>query len=99
MLFPGMQDKITDVAEYQTATNVALGTEAGHARSAVRAILGLVRLTGGDMERVEKILAEYFAMAWRGSGCEQVTEAEVAPIFTRDEVLSAARAAQDRVLI
>jgi hypothetical protein len=66
MLSPEMNGKITDVAHWMDLTKVPPGTEDGHARSAVRAILGLARFTGGDMGRVEEILAKHITQAWQG---------------------------------
>jgi hypothetical protein len=94
MLSPEMNGKITDVAHWMDLTKVPPGTEDGHARSAVRAILGLARLTGGDMARVEEILAEHITQAWQATGCEQVAGAEMTPLFTRAEA-SVARHAQE----
>jgi hypothetical protein len=91
MLSPEMNEKIADVAHWMDLTEVPKGTEDGHARSAVRAILGLARLTGGDMGRVEEIITEHIARAWRDTGCEQVEALGMVPIFTRAEVASPVR--------
>jgi hypothetical protein len=86
MLFPeDMQGKITDVARWMDATRVPLGTEVGHAKGAVRNIIGLARLTGGDMNRVGEILAGCLAQAWRSTGCEHVTGIGMTPLFTEAE--------------
>jgi hypothetical protein len=95
MLSPEMNGKIADVAHWMDLTKVRLGTEDGHAKSAVRAILGLARLTGGDMGRVEEILAEHIAQAWQATGCEQVASTGMTPLLTRAEVPAAAYPAQE----
>jgi hypothetical protein len=86
MLSPEMNGKITDVAHWMDLTKVPLGTESGHAKSAVRAILGLARIAGGDMGRVEEIIAEHLAQAWQATGCEQVAGAGMIPLLARAEV-------------
>jgi hypothetical protein len=87
MVFPEeMQEKIADVARWMDAVMAPLGTEAGHARSAVRAIFGLARLTGGDMARVEEIIAEHIDQAWRATGRGRAEEFGMVPIFTEAEV-------------
>jgi hypothetical protein len=90
------QEKIAAVARWMDAVNVPAGTENAQAKGAVRAICGLVRLTGGDMSRVEAIFADYLARVWRATGCEQVKDMGMAPLFTEAEVpLSATCAAQE----
>jgi hypothetical protein len=85
MLFPDMQGEIADVIGWMDATRVPLGTEAGHAKGAVRNIIGLARLAGGDMEHVEKVIAGYLARAWRSTGCEQAAGTGMTPLFTEAE--------------
>ena len=92
MLFPEeTQEKIADVAKWMDATRVPLGTETGHAKSAVRAILGLARITGGDMARVEEILTDHLAQAWRTT--ESREDTRMIPLFTEPEIPRPARVA------
>jgi hypothetical protein len=95
MLTQQTQAQIADIVRWMDATKVPRGTEAGHARNAIRAILGLARMAGGDMGRVEEILAEHVAEAWRVTGCSQVAHTGMVPLFTEAEVPDVARTAQE----
>jgi hypothetical protein len=93
MFTPETQCSIKDVARWMDTTMVPLGTMDGHARMAVRGILGLARLTGCDMARVEAKITECLAVAGRVTGRVQEDEPGMTPMFTREEVPGAARVA------
>jgi hypothetical protein len=98
MFTPEIQGKIADVARYMDAGMERRGTIDGHAQRAVRAILGLARFTAGDsastgemMAKVETIIGEYAAEAWRFAGCDE--HAGMEPLFGMEEIPRVTRVA------
>jgi hypothetical protein len=91
MFTPEIQGKIADVARYMDAGMERRGTIDGHAQRAVRAILGLARFAEGDMDKVETIIGEYAAEAWRFAGCDE--HAGMEPLFGMEEIPRVTRVA------
>ena len=88
MFTPETQARIADIVRWMDVTDAPLGTETGHAKSALRAILGLYRLTD-DMARVEEIITQCLSGAWHVTACDPE---HMVPLFTVAEVPEAVRA-------